>query len=65
MIVNNAGEKVSAKIKAKLVLKEYLDKFNLEKDCTDFTNLKKTEPTKVQDQIVKIVERMNKALVIK
>ena len=65
MIVNNTGEKVSAKIKAKLVLKEYLDKFNLEKDCVDFANLKKTEPAKVQDQIVKIVERMNKALVIK
>ena len=65
MIVNNAGEKVSAKIKAKLVLKEYLDKFNLEKDCADFANLKKTEPAKVQDQIVKIVERMNKALVVK
>ena len=53
------------KLRTKLVLKEYLDKFNIEKDCADFANLKKTEPAKVQDQIVKIVERMNKALVIK
>ena len=65
MIVNNAGEKVSAKVKAKLVLKDYLEKFNLENDCVDFANLKKTEPDKVKEQIGKIVERMNKALVIK
>ena len=65
MICNNEGVKVSAKIKAKLVLKEYLDRFNLEKDCSDFSIMKKTEPDKVKDQISKIVERMAKALVIK
>lgn len=65
MICNNDGVKVSAKIKAKLVLKEYLEAFDLEKGCSDFANMKKTEPDKVKDQIAKIVERMNKALVIK
>ena len=65
MICNNDGVKVSAKIKAKLVLKDYLEAFDLERDCPDFANMKKTEPDKVRDQIAKIVERMNKALVIK
>ena len=65
MIVDKNGKKVSAKVKAKLVLKEYLDKFSLENDCADFVELKRTEPDKVKEQIAKIVERMNKALVIK
>lgn len=65
MIVNDDRVKVSAKVKAKLVLKEYLEKFDLEKDCTDFANLKKTEPGKIKDQISKIMERMNKVLVVK
>lgn len=65
MIKNLAGEKISAKVKAKLVLKEYLTAFDLEKHCPDFADMKKTEPDKVREQIGKIVERMNKALVIK
>ena len=64
-IENKASEKVSAKVKAKLVLKDYLEAFTLEKDCADFSKLKRTEPDKVKEQIAKIMERMNKALVIK
>jgi len=65
MIKNSEGVKVSAKIKAKLLLAEYLKKFSVEGECDDFDELKRTEPLKIKEQADKIIERMNKALVIK
>jgi hypothetical protein len=64
MISNKAGEKVSAKVKAKLVLKDYVDAFNLKEQLSS-ESLKDKELEKIQEQVVKVVERMNKALIIK
>jgi coenzyme F420-reducing hydrogenase delta subunit len=64
-IKSREGVTVSAKVKAKLVLKDYIDKFDLEKDCFDFSEFKGAQAGKVKEQIDKIIERMQKALVIK
>ena len=64
-IKNNEGVKMTAKNKAKLVLQEYLAKFNLAEHCSDFADLKRTEPGKINEQVVKIMERLAKPLVIK
>lgn len=65
MIKDKNGVKVSAKIKAKLLLAEYIAKFALAKDCEDFSELKRSEPDKIKEQLAKILERVNKSLVIK
>ena len=65
MIKDKDGNKVSALIKAKLELASYLDKFNLETECSDYSDLKRTEPDKVNMQIVKLMDRMKKAVIIK
>ena len=64
MIVNSNGERVSAKIKAKLVLIDYVKAFDL-KSATNNEKLTDKELERIQEQVTKIVERMNKALVIK
>ncbi len=64
MIVNSNGERVSAKIKAKLVLTDYVKAFDL-KSVTSNEKLTDKELERIQEQVTKIVERMNKALVIK
>lgn len=64
MIVNSNGERVSAKIKAKLVLTDYVKSFDL-KSVTSSEKLTDKELERIQEQVTKIVERMNKALVIK
>ena len=64
MIKNEKGEKVSAKIKAKLVLTDYIKAFDLKNELANEA-LKDKEIEKIQEQVVKIVERMNKALIIK
>jgi|ADurb_Total_1113_FD_contig_21_3096113_length_218_multi_4_in_0_out_0_1 hypothetical protein len=64
MIVNSNGERVSAKIKAKLVLTDYVKAFDL-KSATNNEKLTDKELERIQEQVTKIVERMNKALVIK
>lgn len=64
MIVNSNGERVSAKVKAKLVLTDYVKAFDL-KSATSNEKLTDKELERIQEQVTKIVERMNKALVIK
>lgn len=64
MIANSNGERVSAKIKAKLVLTDYVKAFDL-KSATNNEKLTDKELERIQEQVTKIVERMNKALVIK
>jgi len=64
MIANSNGERVSAKIKAKLVLIDYVKAFDL-KSVTSNEKLTDKELERIQEQVTKIVERMNKALVIK
>jgi hypothetical protein len=64
MIVNSNGERVSAKMKAKLVLTDYVKAFDL-KSVTSNEKLTDKELERIQEQVTKIVERMNKALVIK
>ncbi len=64
MIVNSNGERVSAKVKAKLVLTDYVKAFDL-KSVTSNEKLTDKELERIQEQVTKIVERMNKALVIK
>lgn len=64
MIANSNGERVSAKIKAKLVLTDYVKAFDL-KSVTSNEKLTDKELERIQEQVTKIVERMNKALVIK
>jgi len=64
-IKTREGAAVSAKVKAKLVLKEYIESFDLEKHCWDFSEFKGAQASKVKEQIDKIIERMQKALVIK
>jgi len=63
-IQNSAGEKVTAQVFAKQVLKEALDSFKLE-DHERFDELKRTEPDKVNAFIEKLKERINKILVVK
>ena len=63
-IENKAGEKVSAQIYAKEVLKECLDSFKLE-NTERFKDLKRTEPVKIQAFIDKLKERIDKILVVK
>jgi hypothetical protein len=65
MLKDAEGNKVTAKNKAKLVLQDYISKFSLEEHCEDYDDMKRTEPTKVQAQLDKIIERLNKVLVIK
>ena len=63
-ITNKSGEKVSAQVYAKDVLKEALDNFKLE--ATErFSELKRTEPVKVQAFIDKLKLRIDKILVEK
>ena len=64
MIANSNGERVSAKMKAKLVLTDYVKAFDL-KSVTSNEKLTDKELERIQEQVTKIVERMNKALVIK
>jgi len=64
MIANSNGERVSAKMKAKLVLIDYVKAFDL-KSVTSNEKLTDKELERIQEQVTKIVERMNKALVIK
>jgi len=64
MIANSNGERVSAKMKAKLVLIDYVKAFDL-KSATNNEKLTDKELERIQEQVTKIVERMNKALVIK
>lgn len=63
-IENRKGEKVSAQVYAKEVLKECLDSFKLE-DTERFSELKRTEPVKVQAFIDKLKLRIDKILVEK
>ena len=65
MIQNEQHERVSAKVKAKLVLKAYLEAFNLTEDCEDYDELKRTEPAKVQAFVDKLLEGLYKKLVVK
>jgi hypothetical protein len=65
MIKNKIGEKVSAKVKAKLSLKEYLDSFSIKIHSFDGETLKDKEIEKINEQVVKIKERLNRALIIK
>ena len=63
-IKNEKGEKVSAQVYAKDLLKEHLDAFKLE--ATErFSELKRTEPVKVQAFIDKLKLRIDKILVEK
>ena len=63
-ITNKAGEKVSAQSYAKEILKEYLDNFKLE-STEKFSELKRTEPMKVQAFVDKLKIRIDKILMEK
>ena len=63
-IENKEGQKVSAQVYAKGILKECLDNFKLE-NTEEFSKLKKTELAKVQVFIDKLKVRLDKILVEK
>ena len=63
-ITNKAGEKVSAQVYAKEILKEALDSFKLE-STERFSDLKRTEPIKVQAFVDKLKLRIDKILLEK
>jgi hypothetical protein len=63
-IENRKGEKVSAQVYAKELLKEALDSFKLE-ETDRFSELKRTEPVKVQAFLDKLKLRIDKILVEK
>ena len=64
MLTDQTGAKVTAKNKAKIVLKEHLNKFLLE-ECSGYDDFSKGEVVKVNEQIVKIMERVDKVLTVK
>lgn len=56
---DKSGNKITAQAFAKQVLKEHLENFKLE-DADGFDELVRTEPTKVQGFIDKIMPRLLK-----
>lgn len=65
MINDGNGNKVSATIKAKILLKKYLSEFNLTVVDSFHSSMTNKESDKVQEQVDKLIERMSKALKIK
>jgi len=65
MITDRSGNKITAQTRAKIVLQEYLEKFDLSTHDDEFDNLVRTEPDKVQGFIDKLIQRMSKSLVVK
>lgn len=65
MITDRSGNKITAQVRAKIILQEYLDNFDLSEHDYEFDNLVRTEPDKVQGFVEKLIQRMSKALVVK
>jgi len=63
-IENKKGEKISAQMYAKEILKDCLDSFKLE-NTERFKDLKRTEPIKIQAFVDKLRLRIDKILVEK
>ena len=64
MLTDSEGKKVTAKNKAKIIIKEHLKKFKMD-ECSGFADFSKGEVVKVQEQFDKIMERINKILEMK
>ena len=64
MIVSTAGEKLTAKNKAKESIRTHLDKFILE-EVHGFEDFSKGEVKKIQEQLEKVKERLHKILELK
>lgn len=64
MLTDTEGKKITAKNKAKLIIKQHLDNLKIE-DCEGFEDFSKGDIVKVQDQVAKIRERLDKVLIIK
>jgi ketol-acid reductoisomerase len=65
MIKLKTGEKGSPKDKAKEILRGYFDKMVVSENCVGYDDLTDKEVNRIQEQIVKIKERMYKPLVEK
>lgn len=65
MIVGKNGEKVSAKVKVKILLQTYFSNFSLEKDCFCQEKLTEKEKNNIIDQFNKLKERIERQLLIK
>lgn len=65
MITDRSGNKITAQVRAKIVLQEYLEKFDLAIHDDEFDDLVRTEPAKIQGFVEKLIQRMQKALVVK
>lgn len=61
MITNEDGVRVSAKVKMKLLFKEYIESFALEIE----DEWSKGDLTRLEDQQTKIMQRLNRNLVVK